>query len=66
MIQFLDWLLTSWASHEIKRDAQSAPSVLQEVFDTCSVENMPAAQSYNRISAELASVTNVTEVIFGG
>ena len=40
--------------------------MLQEVLDTCGVENVPAAQPHSGISTELASVTNVTEVIFGG
>ena len=60
MIQLIDRLFASRTSHEIKRDTQSAPSVLQEVFDTCGVKNMPTAESYSRISTELASVANVT------
>ena len=66
VLQFLDRCLACGAGHKVKRDAKSAPSMSQEIFNTLCMEDVSAAKLDCWLRAKLASIADVTQIILCG
>ena len=59
----LDRCLASRTAHEGKRDPQTGPLVLEEFDDAVGVEDVPTAQLYAWLFAQLARVANRAQLL---
>ena len=53
VVQLRDGCLAGGAGHELKRDAESAPPVLQEIFNAISMEDVTASELDRGLRADL-------------
>ena len=66
LLEALDGRLAGRAGEELKRDAEGAPLVAEEVTDALGVENVAAAELDRWVRAQLAREANVAQVVLGG
>ena len=66
LLEALDGRLAGGAGEELKRDAEGAPLVAEEVTDALGVEDVAAAELDRWVRAQLAREANVAQVVLVG
>ena len=63
LLEAPDWRFAGRARHEVKRDAQGAPPVAEQVAHALGVENVPAPELDSRIGTQFTREANVAQVV---